>query len=144
MNTWIYGYSQIHGTRSKKDRKLRDKSVLYFQKESGHCPLDWRITIHSNVDLVFSKNLDIYYYAGKLPEQDFSVWLLSNPGYKILFLLKFNEARISEWNICVFTFHSFSVCMDNYWTVYENNSKTDFLLLNFEILTFWVFPIIYC
>ena len=33
--------------------KLRDKSVPYFQQESGPCPLDWRITIHSNVDLVF-------------------------------------------------------------------------------------------
>ena len=49
----MYGYSQIQGTRSKKDGELRDKSVLYFQQESGPCPLDWRITIHSNVDLVF-------------------------------------------------------------------------------------------
>jgi hypothetical protein len=47
----------------------------------------------------FSNNLDIYDYVGKLPEQHFSVWLFSNPGDKILFLLKFNEARISEWNI---------------------------------------------
>ena len=38
-------------------------------------------------------------YVGKLPEQHFSVWLFSNPGDNILFLLKFNEARISEWNI---------------------------------------------
>ena len=34
-----------------------------------------------------------------LPEQHFSVWLFLNPGNKILFLLKFNEARISEWNV---------------------------------------------
>ena len=26
---------------SKKDRELRDKSVLYLQQESGPCPLDW-------------------------------------------------------------------------------------------------------
>ena len=35
----------------------------------------------------------------KLPEQHFSLWLFFNPGDKMLFLLKFNEARISEWNI---------------------------------------------
>ena len=49
----------------------------------------------------FSNNLDIYYYVGKLPEQHFSVWLFSNTGDKILFLLKFNEAKISEWNKCI-------------------------------------------
>ena len=32
----------------------------------------------------FPNNLDIYEYVGKLPEQHFSVWLFSNPGYKIL------------------------------------------------------------
>ena len=47
----------------------------------------------------FSNNLDIYHYVGKLPEQHFSVWLFFNPGDTILFLLKFYEARISEWNI---------------------------------------------
>ena len=31
----------------------------------------------------------------------FSVCLFSNPGYKILFLLTFNEARISEWNLSI-------------------------------------------
>ena len=48
---------------------------------------------------IFSNNLDIYDYVGKLPEQHFSVWKFSNPGDKILLLLKFNEARILEWNI---------------------------------------------
>ena len=62
----------------------------------GTCPLDLRITIHSNVNLVFSNNLDLYNYIGKLPEQHFSVWLFSNPGDKIVFLL-FDVARISEW-----------------------------------------------
>ena len=47
----------------------------------------------------FSNNLDIYDYVGKLTEQYFSVWLISDPGDKILFLLKFKEARISELNI---------------------------------------------
>ena len=47
----------------------------------------------------FSNNLDIYDYVGKLLEQHFRVWLFSNPGGKILFLLEFNEARISEWNV---------------------------------------------
>ena len=47
----------------------------------------------------FPNNLYIYDYVGKLPEQYFSVWLFSNPGDKILFLLEFHEARISEWNV---------------------------------------------
>ena len=47
----------------------------------------------------FSNNLDLYDYIGKLPEQNFSVWLFFNPGDKLLFLMKFYEARISEWNI---------------------------------------------
>ena len=51
--------------------------------------------------LYFSNNLDIYYYVGKLSEQHFSVWLYSNSGDKNLFLLKFNEARISEWNLYI-------------------------------------------
>ena len=55
--------------------------------------------INSNVDLVFFNNLDIYDYVAKLAEQHFSVWLFSNPGDNILFLLKLNEVRISEWNI---------------------------------------------
>ena len=38
-------------------------------------------------------------YVGKLPKQYFSLWLFSNPGGKIVFLLKFNEARISQWKI---------------------------------------------
>ena len=47
----------------------------------------------------FYNNLDIYEYVGKLQEQYFSVWLLTNPGDKVLFLLKFYEASISEWNL---------------------------------------------
>ena len=47
----------------------------------------------------FSNKLDIYDYVGKIPEQHFSVWLFSNQGDQILFLLKFNGARISEWNL---------------------------------------------
>ena len=47
----------------------------------------------------FSNNLYIYFYVGKLLEQHFSVCVFSNPGDNILFLLKFNEARISEWNL---------------------------------------------
>ena len=102
--------SQIQGTRSKKDEKLREKSVPYFQQESG----PWRITIHSNVDLVFFNNLDKYDYVGKLPEQHFSVWMFSNPGDNILFLLKFNKARISEWNITILLYRIISSTENSY------------------------------
>ena len=53
FNIWMCGYCQIQRTRSKKDGELRDKSVPYFQHESGPCPLNWRITTHSNVDILF-------------------------------------------------------------------------------------------
>ena len=49
----------------------------------------------------FSNKLDIYDFVGKMPEQHFSVWLFSNPGDNMLFLLKFNGARISEWHLCI-------------------------------------------
>ena len=57
----------------------------------------------------FSNNLDMYDYVGKLPEPHFSVWLFSNPGDKILFFLKFNEARISEWNIDWLTWYCYRI-----------------------------------
>ena len=50
LNVWLFS---IPGDKVQKDRELQDKSVPYFQQESGPCPLDWRITIHSNVHLVF-------------------------------------------------------------------------------------------
>ena len=63
----------------------------------------------------FSNNLDIYDYVGKLPEEYFSLLLFSNPGDKILFLMKFNEARISEWNVFNATFKckplSYKICI---------------------------------
>ena len=100
INIWMYGYSQIQGTRSKKDGELRDKSVPYFQQESVPWIGQWRYT--KILIWYFSNNLDIYDDVGKLPEQHLSVWLFSNPGDNILFLLKLNEARISEWNITKF------------------------------------------
>ena len=58
----------------------------------------------------FSNDLDKYDYVEKLPEQHFSVWLISNPGDTILFLLKFIEARISEWNVYVQYFKRYLLC----------------------------------
>ena len=45
------------GDKVQKDGELRDKSVPYFQQESGPFSLDWRMSIHLNVDLVFTKIL---------------------------------------------------------------------------------------
>ena len=53
INILMYHNSPIQGTRSAKEWKLLDKSVLHFQQESGHCPLDWRIILHWNVVLAF-------------------------------------------------------------------------------------------
>ena len=68
----------------------------------------------------FSNILDLYDYVGKLPEQYFSVWFLSNPGDKILFLLKFIEARISEWNIFLSWKTKFNKCS----TIFLNTWQT--------------------
>ena len=48
--------------------KPGDKVQILVESTGQICPLDLRITIHSNVDLVFSNNLDIHDYVGKLPE----------------------------------------------------------------------------
>ena len=50
FNVWLFSNP---GDKAQKDGELRDKSVPYFQQESGPCPLDWGIKLHSNVDLVF-------------------------------------------------------------------------------------------
>ena len=52
----------------------------------------------------FSNNLDIYECVGKLAEQHFTVWLFYNQEDKNVFLLKFNEARISEYTLCFVLF----------------------------------------
>ena len=49
--------------------------------------------------LNFSNYLDMNICVEKFSKQHFNVWLFSNPGDKFLFLLKFYEVRISEWNI---------------------------------------------
>ena len=87
--TW---FSQIQGTRSEKDGELRDKSVLYFQQQSGPCPLVLENKHTLQCWSVFFNNFDMHDYVWKL---HFSVWLFSNSGDKVLFLLKFNEVRIS-------------------------------------------------
>ena len=94
---WMYGYYHIQGKRSKKDGKLSDKSVS--NKHLYLVPWIWELSYIQMLIWYFSNYLDIYDYVGELPKQHFSVWLLSNPGDKILFLLKFYEARVSEWNI---------------------------------------------
>ena len=50
LNVWLFSNP---GDKVQKDGELHEKYVPYFQQESRPCPLDWRITIHSNVDLVF-------------------------------------------------------------------------------------------
>ena len=68
----------------------------------------------------FSNKLDIYDYVGKLPEEHFNVWLFSNPGDSILFLLKFNEARVEHksyflWHFALWIFYdSFLTDLEKY------------------------------
>ena len=97
ISIWMYGYSQIQRTGSKKDGELRDKSVSYFQHKSGPCPLNWRITIHSNVDLVFFQQFWHIWLCGKITRTTFQ-WMVVLQSRRQNFILV--EARISEWNIC--------------------------------------------
>ena len=50
LNVWLFSNP---GDKVQKRRRTTGQICPYFQQESGPCPLDWRITIHSNVDLVF-------------------------------------------------------------------------------------------
>ena len=53
INIWVDGYPPIQGTRSRFLLKVRKRFVPLFSIFFGPCPLDFRITIHQNVDLVF-------------------------------------------------------------------------------------------
>ena len=99
INIWMYHYSQIQGTRSKKDGKQQDKSVPYFQQESGPCPLDERITIHSNVHLVFFQQSWHIFKCWKIARPTFQCMVVLQSRRKKKFLVKINEARISAWNL---------------------------------------------
>ena len=57
----------------------------------------------SNDTLMLILHIDINVYVGKFSKQRLNVWLFSNPGDKILFLLRFYKVRILEWKI-YFTF----------------------------------------
>ena len=114
----IFQHNRIRPACSKNTRSTFECMVILKSRGQGLYSCwkywtDWSRGSQSFLDIVpwigeypytlmwyFSNNLDIYDYVGKLPEQHFSVWLFSNPGDKILFLLKFNEARILEWYIC--------------------------------------------
>ena len=105
ITTWVYGYSPIQGTRSRFFSTGQICSIVFHIFWTSSPGFENKHTF--NVDLAFSNNLDVYDYVGKLPAQHFSVWLFSNPGNNIFLLLKFYEARISEWNIYMACFNSF-------------------------------------
>ena len=96
INTLMYRYSQIQGTRSKKMKNYGTNLSRTFNNNLDLIPWIGEQPYTQMLIWYFSNNLDIYDYVGKLPEHNFSVWLFYNPGDKILYLLKFNEARISE------------------------------------------------
>ena len=111
INIWMWDYSQIQGTRSKKDWELQDKSVPYFQQESGPCPLDWRITIHSTVDLVVFQQSWHTWFCWKIARTTFQCMFVPQSRGFFLLLLKFIEARISEWNIYMSFFSLDNQCI---------------------------------
>ena len=91
INILMKSYSQTQGSRSKKDGELLDKSVPYFQQESGPCPLDCKITIQSNGDLVFFQKSWRIWSCGKIARTTFQCMVVfaSKIQSKNLFLLKF-------------------------------------------------------
>ena len=59
-----------------------------------------------------------------MPEQHFVAWLFSNSGDKILFLLKFNEASISEWNMTIFiNYHMSNTLAENLKIIVKPSKK---------------------
>ena len=55
INIWMYGYTQIQGTRSKKMEKYR-----------------------KNLSRTFKKNLDIVPWIGEYPYTQMLIWYFSN------------------------------------------------------------------
>ena len=88
---------KYRGQGPKKMEKYGTNMSRAFNKNLDLFPwLDCRISIHSNVDLVFFQQ---FWHVGKLPEQHFSEWLLSNPGNKILFFVEIlwsQELRVEQ------------------------------------------------
>ena len=75
----------------------------------------------TNLSRTFNTNLDLVPWIRKLPKLNFSVRLFSNPGDNIFFLLKFNEARISEWNISGSAISNFYGVAALFWTMNTNS-----------------------
>ena len=64
------------------------------------CPLDWRSTLHWNVVPTISKPAEICGIVGKLLELHWSASLFSNPGDKVLSLIKMLCSQdIIAWQI---------------------------------------------
>ena len=101
INIWVYGYSPIHGTRSRVLLKVQNRFVPLFSifwtlspgfvnNHSFKCWSGIFPTILTYITMLGNcqKSISVY---GDFPIQ----------GTKFSFLLKFNEARISELNVCL-------------------------------------------
>ena len=64
--------------------KLWDKSVPYFEQESGPCSLDWRTTIYLDTSLAIFKQPWYMWVCWKIDGTIFNVLLYSNPRDKII------------------------------------------------------------
>ena len=87
----------------------------------------------------FYNNLDIYECVENCQKTKtkihFSVWLLSNPGDTVLFLLKYKEVRISEWNIRSFFIGNLHRWMYYRSTVHPISSYKKKLIIHYTLLT---------
>ena len=75
------------------------------------CHLDWRTNIHWNVVLAIFQHYNICWDCWKIPDQQMSVWLCSNPGDKVQIIVE------STGQVCPVVLHLV-------WTlspVFENN-----------------------
>ena len=109
VNLAIFQYNHICQDCWKNTRS-KFKCVVILQSRGQICPvvfhLFWTLSPGFDNKLtlkcwsgIFSTILTYMNMLENCQKQHFSVWLFFNPGDKTLFCLKFNGARISEWNI---------------------------------------------
>ena len=85
------------------------------------CPLDWRKTLHGNVDPIICNITTYIRVVGKLSELHFNVLCCSNPGDKFLILAEIRG------HICPIVF----LCFRNLSSGFEQNYTMKYSFDNF-------------
>ena len=101
INIWMYGILKSRGQGPKKMENYRTNLFRTFKKNLDIVPWIGKNHTFKCWSGIFPKIIIYMIMLENCQKQHFSLWLFSNTGDNILFMLKFYEARISEWNVIV-------------------------------------------